>query len=336
MLKEEEMENIAYINGEAAMAYQNEMPWHKLGTKMIEADVEVALKTGHLDWIVGLEPIFLADGARVTGRFANVRDVDRKVLGIVGKEYEPLQNAEAFGVLQDACSEFGVTIESCGALGIGAKCWMLAKLPDSVEPVPGDRVDGYFLVTTGHNGSIPFTARPTPIRVVCENTLNVAEHSTNAIITMKHIRSELATMDQVKRLINKLVKALKISGETFAQLAAKKMNRIAVTEYVNAVLGVSDEELFIQQYLGIKRETAQIKKRDKVVNLVWNGKGAELAGAKNNDANAWAAYNAVTEFVDHVRTAKKSEKAIRMSNKSALFGAGFRIKQRALQLALAA
>ena len=95
-------------------------------------------------------------------------------------------------------------------------------------------------------------------------------------------------------------------------------------------------ELFIQQELGIRRETAQIKRRDKVVDLVWNGKGAELAGVKNEQATAWAAYNGVTEFVDHVRTAKKSEKSQRMANKSALFGAGMRIKQRALQYALAA
>jgi len=236
------MENIAYINGRAAMAYQGEMPWHRLGVRMDGLpDVTAALKAGRLDWDVSLETIYVgAQGeeypVEIPGRKAVVRDADRKVLGVVSDEYEVLQNSEAFGVLQSACDDFGVTIESAGALGIGQKVWMLAKLPESVEPRPGDKVDGYFLLSTGHNGSTPLLARPTPVRVVCENTLNIAEAQGGAIIRLNHIRSDISNIKLVEELINQLIRTLKVTGETFASIAAKKMSSSEVREYINAVL----------------------------------------------------------------------------------------------------
>lgn len=335
------MDNIAMINGREAMAYQGEMPWHKLGVRMDGLpDVIAALSAANLDWNVGLEPVHLPDGVTIPNRFATVRDVDRTVLGVVSDEYEVLQNSEAFGVLQPACEEFGVTIESAGALGIGQKVWMLAKLPETVEPVPGDEVDGYFLVSTGHNGSIPFAARPTPVRVVCENTLTMAESSGASMIRLNHIRSDMKNMDLVKKLIKRLIHMIQVTGETFSSIAAKKMSSEEIQNYINAVLGISETDVFIQEALGIdKVETAITKRSDMIFNLVWNGRGAELAGAKkkSGEATAWAAYNAIAEYYDHVRPAElKTEKAIRMANKSAIFGANSRVKENALALALAA
>lgn len=333
------MDNIATINGRAAMAYQNEMPWHRLGVRMDGLpDVEAAMKAASLDWTVDLRSIFLDGGVVIPGKKAVTRDIDDTVLGVVSEEYNVLQNAEAFGTMQHACDNFGVTIESAGALGIGAKVWMLAKLPESVEPIPGDQVDGYFLLITGHNGGTPFTARPTPVRVVCENTLSYAESLGDAIIKLNHIRAEMGNLKLVEKLINRLIRMMKVTGESFAELAKKKMSASEIRQYIDAVLGISDMDEFIQEQLGLDIETAQTKRRDNIYQLVWKGKGAELAGAtKKNGATAWAAYNAFTEYYDHVRPAElKTEKAQRMANKSAIFGVNSRVKQRALTLALAA
>lgn len=335
------MDNIAYING---VAYQGAMPWHMLGTEMPRnVDVAAALYAANLDWRVNLHQIALLDlsGSKMTehkvieDRYAVVRDIDKEVLGIVTSKYVPMQNSEAFGVLNTACEKFGVEIETAGALGKGERVWMLAKMPDSIEPIPGDRIEGYFLISTGHNGSIPLTARLTPIRVVCNNTLNVAM-STEALI--RYVRSDVEQLKLVEELISSLVQSLKITGESFAELAAKKMNYEEVFHYVNQVIGNTEVNSEIYKYIEIpEKKTSLDKRQEAILKLVWSGKGAKLAGANYSGATAWGAYNAVVEYVDHVRTMEgKSDKMKMAANRSALFGPNARMKERAFALAIAA
>src|SRR5678815_4140764 len=168
--------NLATINGRVAMAYDGETPWHKLGTRLPHlTDVATALDTANLNWTVNLEPMFLADGREVPNRKAVVRDVDASVLATVSAAYGPIQNSEAASILADVCADYGVTIESAGALGVGETVWMLARLPQGdMAPVPGDDVRGYFLLKWAHDASSALVGLPTPIRVVCQNTLSLA------------------------------------------------------------------------------------------------------------------------------------------------------------------
>lgn len=333
--------NIAFINGKAAMAFQGATPWHRLGVQMDGLpDVIAAMKAASLDWKVAIEPLQLQDGTVLPETFrAVVRDIDREILGVVGSDYECLQNEEAFSVLQPACDEFGVTIETAGALGRGEKVWMLAKLPETIEPMPGDKVEGYFLIVSGHNGSIKYTARLTPIRVVCANTLTVAESTSHSLVSLTHHRSDLAQMDTVKRLVTQMARALKLTGETYAELAQKNWDRVQVKEYVDAVLAWEEPEFNVCDFLGVEDNhvTAAEKKRDEILDLVWNGTGSKMAGATKDGATAWAAYNAFTEWTDHVWPDKaKTERSQFSSTKSALFGKNSKLKTRALSLALVA
>ncbi len=314
---------ISELMGQATMAYQGETPWHALGTKMEgNPDVPAALKAAHLDWLVSIEDLFLADGTKVSRRKATVRDVDHKILHTVGDKYHVLQNHEAFGVLQPACEQFGVTIETAGALGTGDKCWMLAKLPERIEVVAGDHVDGYFLVMTGHNGKTRFTARPTPVRAVCANTIALALRS-KEIIELRHVSGVANQMKMVTDLVTNLVASLKQSGETFAKLAAKRMDHDEVRAYIAEVLGIEDED-------DLEMENPVVARRfEKILELSESGKGTEFA-----PGTSWTAFNAITEYVDHVRPAEAhNTKSIRSANKSAVFGKNAKLKQKALLLA---
>lgn len=343
------MDNIAYINGEAAMAYQGATPWHRLGVPMEGLpNVAEAAKLARLDYNVVKEPIMLADGRVIPNRMATVAETtERPILGVVGPDYEVIQNTEAFGVLDMACEKFGVTIETAGALGDGEKTWMLAKMPESVEPMPGDKVDGYFLVINGFNGYILYQARLTPIRVVCQNTLNVAMQHGSSVFRMKHVAATRDQLRLVEKLIADLVYALKLTGDCFADLAKKTWDRQQIEAYIEKVIGFAPhdevEDYFNQLFeLEQKHETALSKKRDAILNLVWNGTGSKLSGAKKtktdsgvyvgSTATAWSAYNAFTEYVDHarVRDAKNPER----ESKSALFGANAQLKMRALTTAM--
>ncbi len=197
--------------------------------------------------------------------------------------------------------------------------WMLAKMPESVSVVPGDTVDGYALVMTGHNGWTPYTARLTPIRTVCANTIALAMRD-HAFVKLTHVRSSADKLEQVKEMMTDLVTALKTTGETFTKLAGQKMSERQLGAYIKQVLGakLTDE---MQPVVAARHAT--------ILELAKSGKGVEFA-----PGTAWAAFNAVTEYVDHVRPAEvKAPRMLTQANQSALFGTNARLKNRALVLA---
>lgn len=79
------------------MFYTREKPWHGLGTKVEDAPTSVdALRLAGLDWNVMQESIFTETGDAIAGYRVNIRDRDRKVLGVVSDRYKIIQNREAF------------------------------------------------------------------------------------------------------------------------------------------------------------------------------------------------------------------------------------------------
>jgi phage/plasmid-like protein (TIGR03299 family) len=311
--------------GKPMMAYQGEMPWHRLGTKCDSLkSVDAALKAAHLDWKVKAVQL----GYQIAGEKIEVprkvlvrADKPKHWLSTVGMDYTVIQNEDAFAILEPACKEFGITIETAGALGArGDRLWMLAKLPDATfQPVHGDRVDGYFLVVTGHNGWTALTARPTPVRVVCANTLAVAVANNKAVETLRHTESGAARLDEVAELVTKLVATLKETNESFTRLAERKLTPTELRAYVDRVLGIDDNE----------KGYVKVNRRDAILGLAANGKGVEFA-----PSSAWTAFNAVTEYIDHVQPAQmKVASRIKSANTSALFGTNAKLKTRALDLA---
>lgn len=318
---------IGEYNGQVTMAYQGATPWHQLGHRMTGTpDVAAALAAANMEWEVATQPLFLKDGREVDSAQAVVRD-DGAILGTVGSQFHPIQNSDAFGVLSDACAEHGVTIEAAGALGTGARTWMLAKMPESIEPVPLDRINGYFLICNGHDGSLAYGARPTPIRVICQNTLNTALRHGKDVIRIRHTKSAKDRITEARRLVTGMVAALTEAGETFAALAARQMTPTEVADYVAKVIPNPTPEEAIAPILADRRRT--------MAALVWGGKGAALAGSKSDGSTtAWAAYNAVVEYFDHVRPAEaKSDSGTRNANESAIFGGNQAIKVTALKTA---
>jgi phage/plasmid-like protein (TIGR03299 family) len=324
--------NLANINGGVAMAYQGETPWHQLGQRMTAeqaANLDAVLKAANLDYTVALEPMYLGDRRIVPNRKAVVRD-GQAILGTVSNVYQPIQNRDAFGLFEGAMAEFGMTVEAAGALGEGERAWMLFKLPTDIEVVDGDRVNGYGLAVTSHDTSGLLEFRPTPIRVVCQNTLNAAlgpvkGRTKGRVFGIQHLGDVAAKITDARQLVVDVIEAMKATGDTFTAMAKRKMTAAEVIAYV--------ESVFPEKANG--EISKQLEERRKTVaDLVWSGVGAKMAGSSKRGTNAWACYNAVTEYFDHVATGKASEGSARMkANVSAMFGTGADLKLLALQQA---
>lgn len=319
--------NIATINGQSAIAYMGSTPWHGLGTKLKGAtDVDAVRVAAGLDWIVSAEPIYLADGRKIAQGQAIIRNTDARVLGVVGPSYTPIQNSEALDVLRPAIEEFGLSFSVAGALGNGETCWALAKLPQSVDVNgTGDSVNGYALFRWAHDGSSALVGSATPIRVVCQNTLNAALNGRQGgIVSVRHTANAQKRLDEAARVVKQLTATLIATGETFTAMAQRRMTVKDTQAFIEAVFPATDGK--VNDTIAARRRT--------VADLVWSGTGAAMAGSDATGTTAWAAYNAVTEYFDHVRPSEAKSKAGRVqANISALFGGNAGIKADALRIA---
>ncbi|BDG61951.1 DUF932 domain-containing protein [Caldinitratiruptor microaerophilus] len=180
------------------MFYVREVPWHGLGTRVEEApDSEQALVLAGLAWAVEQRPVFV-DGNEVEEYVANVRSTDGRVLGIVGRRYRVLQNREAFA-FTDALLGEGVRYETAGALNGGRRVWLLARLDPT--QILGDEVVPYLVFTNNHDGTAAVKAALTPVRVVCQNTLNLALQGANRIWSVRHTLSIHDRLDEAARTL---------------------------------------------------------------------------------------------------------------------------------------
>jgi phage/plasmid-like protein (TIGR03299 family) len=148
------------------MAFVGDVPWHRLG-ETVPANVTsgAMLKTANLDWRVDKVP---AAGARIIKRRHGKDIYDcyfverdciknervRPVLGVVGEQYELLQNEEAFAFFDPFLEPGHARYETAGALGNGERVWVQVRLGDPMFVMPGDQVDKFILLSNSHDGRV--------------------------------------------------------------------------------------------------------------------------------------------------------------------------------------
>jgi phage/plasmid-like protein (TIGR03299 family) len=320
--------NIATINGQNAIAYIGSTPWHGLGTRLrgdVRYSLDQSLSAAHLDWNVNLEPVYDQSGSLIPlGQLAR-RDSDQRQLALVGPSYVAVQNREAISIAQTAIEEFGASVEVLGALGRGEKLWALIRLAGSDVDVTGqgDSVNGYGLLTWAHDGSGAAVTIATGVRAVCQNTIALARSEALATIArIRHTASAKARVEEARKVFTGLTKALIATGESFKQLAEKRLNERQIIDYIESVF--PGDKGVVSDTLKARRAT--------VSQLVFSGVGVEKATAlTGGDPNVWSVYNAVTEYFDHVRPAEASSVSGRQrANESALFGGNADVKALAL------
>lgn len=170
---------LANTNNRPAMMYTGEVPWHRLGTRLDEpATAHEAINAAGLDYEVELTRLVTVNDIPIPHKLAVVREDSHAILGVVGNTYRPVQNRECFGFLDAVVADGSLRYHTAGALGKGERVWMLAKLPDDIRVKNSDDItEKYLLLSNSHDGSSSLRVFFTPIRVVCANTLAIAERT---------------------------------------------------------------------------------------------------------------------------------------------------------------
>ena len=299
------------------MAYAGEVPWHGLGKQVLpDLTPEQMLYEAGLDWSVEKIPAFAeVNGEKVAiNKSALVRSSDSKVLDVVGDDWNPVQNAEAFGFFADFVSEGNMEMHTAGSLKGGQMVWALAKVKDeSFELFGDDRVDSYLLFSNPHMYGKSIDVRFTPIRVVCNNTLTLSLGSGSKNSVKVSHRTQFDA-EQVKETMG--IASFKMNEYKDAALlmASKRYTEDTKNEYLERVFPV----------LGEAKRKERSKGATGVLDILETQPGAQYG-----EGTFWQLFNGVTYYVDHEMGRSADN---RMS--AAWFGSGVKKKQDAINLAL--
>lgn len=239
------------------MFYTRTVPWHGLGTKVEEApNSKEALIYAGLDWKVIQESITTVTGTEIRGFKANLRETDKRVLGIVSDRYQIVQNEEAFAFTDSLLGE-GVTYETAGSLADGKIVWILAKMPQKYI-ISGDCIDPYIVFSNTHDGSGAIRIAMTPVRVVCQNTLNLALKSAKRSWSAKHTGNVMNRLDEARQTLQLADTYMKQLGKSVDELNRKRLSDTKAIQLMKTLYPVT-EDMTKTQKKNSEKQLEQLK-----------------------------------------------------------------------------
>lgn len=268
------------------MFYTREKPWHGLGTMVMEALASAdALALAGLDWNVIQKPVVTEDGIPIPGFKANLRDTDEKVLGIVTDRYKVVQNIDAFSFTDELLGE-GVTYETAGSLQEGRRTWLLAKLPQRYI-ISGDEITPYLVFMNSHDGTGAIKAAMTPIRLSCENAINLALSTAKRYWSTNHTGDIQGKMEDARYTLLYADQYMAELGKAIDSLTRVKLTDRQVYEYIDALFPLLENPTEQQ-----KKNILKMKEEMKL-------RYFDAPDLKHVGKNAYRFVNAVSDFATH-------------------------------------
>ncbi|HDR8948162.1 TPA: DUF932 domain-containing protein [Burkholderia vietnamiensis] len=313
----------------SSMAHVGETPWHGLGNQLApKQPLEVWAKQAGMDWQIESADVRYVSGSAGTNLGSIHAFPEQKVLyrsdtkaplSVVSSRYQVVQPFTILEFYRDLVDAGGYQLETAGVLKEGKKLWALARTGQSVALKGKDTVNGYLLLATACDGTLATTAQFTSIRVVCNNTLQIALGDSAGAVKVPH-RSQFDAQ-AVKRQLGIAISSWDGFMARMKALSECKVNDTAA-------------ETFFRRMLTYRVGSGQLVPATndsaiKAVQALYAGKGmgSTLASASGT---AWGLVNSITEFVDHHRRARSDDNR----RDSAWFSTGAALKQKAWDEAL--
>jgi len=318
---------LTMVDGQAQMAYVGDTPWHGLGVP-VQAGIspQEMMDVAGLNWHVKKTPLTYTtdEGTQaVPSQSALIVEESGQFLSVVGNDWNPIQNHEAFELFNEFCENGDMEMNTAGSLKDNQIVWGLAKVKKSFSlktPQGEDIVDSYFLFSNPHQFGRAADVRFTPIRVVCNNTLTLSLNSkSQASVKVSHRTA--FDKDSVLSMLGLADQKMDTYQEAAELLVSKKAKHDDLVKYFN--------EIFPNTYKAKVEKSAKkfeetlSKTAKKALNVLETQPGAELGAG-----TWWSAFNAATYLVDH-----EIGRGVDTRLQSAWFGQGQQKKTKALMLA---
>jgi phage/plasmid-like protein (TIGR03299 family) len=303
------------------MAYAGEKPWHGLGNKLTTLQpLEVWKRQAGMDWMIEESEVRYITGNHTVGAIHSFpeqkvlfRSDTKRPLAVVSKRFQVVQPEEVLEFYRDLTEHAGFELETAGVLKEGRKFWALARTGQSTTLKGKDQINGYLLLATACDGSLATTAQFTSIRVVCNNTLQIALGDNRGAVKVPH-RSEF-NADAVKQQLG-------ITVAPWNRFVSKMKDLVACPVDPDSVDGLLRRMLTYPGQPGQAPVVNEQAMRSVRALYDGGGRGAQLASSRGT---AWGVVNSVTEYIDHHRRARSDDHR----RDAAWFGQGAQIKQRA-------
>lgn len=319
--------------------------WHGLGQiiSRYPTSNEAIIHAG-LNYTVEKRPLFTYDTQNHNGDtdldiiipeinvpdyFATVRTDTEQVLGVVGKDYNILQNQNAFSFFDAIVGgKDGILYETAGALGNGERAFITAKLPDYIRVGRNDCIEKYLFLTTTHDGTGSIQIAFTPVRIVCQNTLNAALKSYNHINSIK-IRHTASANDKLKEAHKMLGITNHLSNEL--ETIFNRWSRVRITDpevkRLIQLAMVPSTEVYNKLKKGATDELSS-----HFNNMVESAFEYAMVSPTQQDTltkgTLYGAFNSISGYFQNVKTYKDDESKF----KSIMYGTGLQRGQTAFDI----
>lgn len=326
--------------GTTSFFSRKELAWHKLGQVIQEAVTpQEALKLANLDYKVELKPIyasFIPDNCIVRGtepylecysKDTNlfVKEISKKgslittnsavcrmdnydVLGVVGSKYTPVQNEESINFIYDIFKHNNdikekndIIIETAGVLGKGERIFVTAKLPKGFTiGEEKESTELYVVFVNSHDGSQALTALVTPVRVVCNNTLQSAMNSNKSKVSFKHTKNIHNAMKEGLSLLNLSYSTFETNKQFYNALLNVKVNSALIDELICRAMLNDNQLIQIEKTGSIQNVSTEIIST-KVRNVMIDMKDYIDfgVGQNTNRGTAYWAYMGINSYLNN-------------------------------------
>lgn len=309
-----------------------EKAWHGLGQLVEDYPISAeALQFAGLDFEVCKSPNIhrLPSGEEIISdnSFFTFRTDTNEILGNkLGNDYQVVQNKDAFSFFDAIVdNKEGILYETAGALGKGERIFITAKLPDYIRVGYDDLIEKYLFMTTSHDGSGSITAAFTPVRIVCNNTLNAALRNSSNCIKIKHTNNAKERLQQAHKLMGISNLYAQELEELFNHWTKVKITDKQVLKLVQQAMASSKE--ILQNVLdGNEDENSGYFKN--VCNNILEYNQTHSQQTATTKGTLFGAYNAITGYYQNVKQHKTQEQKL----KSIHFGTALHRTQKAFDL----
>ena len=240
------------------------------------------------------QPIQTVDGPVIPGFKANIRDQDGQVLGVVTDRYKVVQNEDAFAFTDELLGE-GVSYETAGSLQNGRRIWILARLPQRYV-ISGDEVAPNLVFMNAHDGTGAIKAAMTPVRVVCQNTLNLALATAKRSWSINHTGDIQGKLNDARDTLLYAGQYMSELGKTVDQLRQIRLSDRKVYEYIDALFPLVEGASDLQRK-NLLRLKEEMKRRY-----------FDAPDLRHVGKNGYRFVNAVSDFATHAKPLRESSR----------------------------
>lgn len=266
--------------------------WTNIGADITKATtVEEALKLSHLDYTVEKVPVYLENGTPISGAFCTKKEGTDEVFGVVGSQFEIVQNIEGFDFINSMVPE-GLKFLKAGENH--KFIYIIAQLPEF--DLMGDKVAPHVIFQNSHCGSTTLKATIAPLRIVCENQFNLTFRKAANKISLRHTKSIKGRLHTAQEVLIHSTEYLDEFQKEAILMAQARVSKKQVDSLLDGIFEIKGEFNPTQ----VRRME---EKRERFLAAYQAEDNQNFIGTQ------WGLINAYTDFVTHKPLRKDTEQA---------------------------